>query len=88
MNREIRYPDFDPDDDCTPNAQYSWVSSESDPVTDVEVDSQRWRTHIYVTLASGHVHTFVCERDGSGEQGCWHFLDGKPEPTEREKDEG
>ena len=66
-----------------------WTTHASDPPTGVTVESHRWRTRITVTLASGAVHTFICERESSAEQGCWHFLTGAAVPhrtTDPEED--
>lgn len=60
-----------------------WTTDASDPPTGVTIESERRRTRITVTLASGAVHTFICERESSAEQGCWHFLTGAAVPHRR-----
>lgn len=55
-----------------------WTTDAGDPPVAVTVESERWRTRITVTLASGKFHVFICERESSAEQGCWHFCTGEP----------
>lgn len=75
---------YDPDETDAPHnlnawgANSYWATTANDPPVAVEVESERWRTYVLITLASGHVHTFVLERESSKEQGCWHFMDGQP----------
>ena len=81
LPREWRNPDFDPYEDDVPhnlNSSSSWGYWDIDSPSHVEIDSQRWRTSVHVTAQDGTLFTFVCEREGSGEQGCWGFRNGEP----------
>ena len=92
MSERLAVPDtFDPEEDDVAhnlNAWGSdgyWTTDANDPPVAVEVESYRWQTFIGVTLASGKFHLFDLEREGSGEQGCWHWATSEPVDHRRDR---
>ncbi len=86
----MNVPDMhDPSEECVPHnlngwgSEKYWTTDANDPPVAVEVESWRWRTFFVVTLASGVVHKFICERElESREQGCWHYINDEPAASE------